>query len=447
MSSSIQVLVNLPLELLLQVWSYVSVMDFISFDTALTNRRLREDWRSTRRNVLLELYLDDEYVIDRKLKGHKDQVRGVVQLADGRLVTACWDKTIRLWNVRNGACQQILTGHTFAIQCMIPMRDGRFASCGNDSTVIIWRVKEKTKHPLYNLILVLLYAIDAILKRFCFFDISIEINKFATSLQDACCYQGYEQQHMLIGHSNFVCCLVQLVDGRIASGSLDKTIKLWNTNTGSCEVTLKGLTHSVLFLKQLPDSRLASCDDTTIRIWNVVSGECEVSWKAYERGLASFVVLSDGRLVSRGEGGIVKVWNVMENECICEQTFPRECKLIYKNNKQDLYGCILVLADGHIAIAIHDTIQVLNIKTGCLKIMQGHTNEINRLIQLTDGRIVSCSRDRTVKIWNIVTGACEHTLNGHEGNVVNIFELLDGRIVSCHSGKNFSLLIWRYLQL
>ena len=59
-----------------------------------------------------------------------------------------------------------------------------------------------------------------------------------------------------------------LSDGTLASGSMDKTIKIWDTSSGTCIKTLKGHTHSVNSLCLLTDGTLASGSyDNTIKIW------------------------------------------------------------------------------------------------------------------------------------------------------------------------------------
>jgi len=64
-------------------------------------------------------------------------------------------------------------------------------------------------------------------------------------------------------------------EGLLASGSWDKTIKLWNVKTGECIRTLNGhdgMVYSVSFDRE---GLLASGSwDNTIKLWNVKTGEC-----------------------------------------------------------------------------------------------------------------------------------------------------------------------------
>ena len=77
----------------------------------------------------------------------------------------------------------------------------------------------------------------------------------------------------LEGHSINVTSLAFLGEGKLASGSDDKTIKIWNTETGNCERTLRGHSDSVRSLAFLGEGRLASgSDDNTIKIWTIETG-------------------------------------------------------------------------------------------------------------------------------------------------------------------------------
>jgi WD40 repeat protein len=72
----------------------------------------------------------------------------------------------------------------------------------------------------------------------------------------------------LQGHSHGVHALAVLPDGRLASASYDKTIRVWRPSTGVCEAVLEH-TDWVNALAVLPNGRLASGDrDGNIRVWS-----------------------------------------------------------------------------------------------------------------------------------------------------------------------------------
>jgi WD40 repeat protein len=66
----------------------------------------------------------------------------------------------------------------------------------------------------------------------------------------------------------------------LASGSEDKTVKIWNTKTGKCDSTLNGHSSFVMSVAWNKDgTKLASGSyDNTVRIWSVGSAftfECQ----------------------------------------------------------------------------------------------------------------------------------------------------------------------------
>ena len=82
---------------------------------------------------------------------------------------------------------------------------------------------------------------------------------------------------MLEGHTGGVTALAALPEGRALSGSWDRTLRLWNLDSGASRV-LKGHTEGVTALVVLPDGRraLSGSWDRTLRLWNLDSGASRV---------------------------------------------------------------------------------------------------------------------------------------------------------------------------
>jgi hypothetical protein len=226
-----------------------------------------------------------------------------------------------------------------------------------------------------------------------------------------------------------VCYVIQLADGRLASGSYH-TVKIWNVTNGTCERTLSGHSSFVRSVIQLADGRLASgSDDKTVKIWNVATGTCERTLSGHMDSVLSVIQLSDGRLASGSGDKTVKIWNVATGTC--ERTLSGHSNSVWS---------VIQLADGRLASGSYDkTVKIWNVDSGaCERTLSGHSSR--SVIQLADGRLASGSRDKTVKIWNVATGTCERTLSGHRSCVYSVIQLADGRLAS--GSRDKTVKIW-----
>ena len=72
------------------------------------------------------------------------------------------------------------------------------------------------------------------------------------------------------GHSSYVSSVAYSPDGtKIISGSDDKTIKIWDANTGQCLKSLEGHSDYVNSVAFSPDGTkiISGSTDTTVKIW------------------------------------------------------------------------------------------------------------------------------------------------------------------------------------
>ncbi|MEH2403619.1 AAA-like domain-containing protein, partial [Nostoc sp.] len=96
------------------------------------------------------------------------------------------------------------------------------------------------------------------------------------NLQTILSSTNIREQNRLEGHRDSINSIVFSPDGKtLASASDDKTIKLWNLDTGKEITTLRGHSDSVISVVFSPDGKtLASASrDKTIKLWNLDTGK------------------------------------------------------------------------------------------------------------------------------------------------------------------------------
>jgi WD40 repeat protein len=128
------------------------------------------------------------------------------------------------------------------------------------------------------------------------------------------------------GHTDVVRSVAFSPDGRqVLSGSDDGTIKLWDTNTGSEIRTFSGHSRRVTSVAFSPDGRqvLSGSYDMTIKLWDVDSGmELRTFFGHTDYAVTSVAFSPDGRQILSGTGdGTTILWDANSGSEI--RTFSR----------------------------------------------------------------------------------------------------------------------------
>ncbi len=116
------------------------------------------------------------------------------------------------------------------------------------------------------------------------------------------------------GHTKCVFSVAFDAHGRtIASGSSDKTVKLWDVKTGNVKGTLEGHASGLYSLSYSPDGKtLASgSDDRTIKLWDAKTGKERTTLRGHVKSVMSVAYSPNGRtLVSGSYDKSCKLWAV-----------------------------------------------------------------------------------------------------------------------------------------
>ena len=120
----------------------------------------------------------------------------------------------------------------------------------------------------------------------------------------------------LEGHSDCIRAAAIAPDGRwVATGSWDKSLRLWDATAGATVRNFAGHTNGVDAAVFSADGRLllSGSWDRTLRLWEVGSGRCLQVLKGHSHYVDSVAISADGRLaISGGEDNTVRTWNTVD---------------------------------------------------------------------------------------------------------------------------------------
>ncbi|KAJ2718767.1 Lissencephaly-1 [Coemansia sp. Benny D115] len=170
----------------------------------------------------------------------------------------------------------------------------------------------------------------------------------------------------------------------LATASEDMTVKIWDSESGDFERTLKGHTKAVQ--KMAFDARgavLVTCSaDLTLRVWDVADEyKCVRTLHGHDHCVSAVAFLGADKLVSASRDKTVKVWE---------------------------------LSTGY-----------------CIRTLTGHAEWVRSVHVSSDARLLcTASNDQSVRLWDPATGECKADLRGHE-NVVEVAKFAPVNAYAC----------------
>jgi WD40 repeat protein len=180
-------------------------------------------------------------------------------------------------------------------------------------------------------------------------------------------------------------------DGKRAlSASRDKTLELWNLESGRRLRKFEGHGSSVTAVAVLPDGKraLSGSDDKTLKLWDLETGQCLRTFARHTGRVTAIAVLPDGKRAVSGNWKTFKFWNLETGEC--------------------------------------------------LRTFEGDSCSVNTFALSVDGKRALERDDRTLRVWDLETGRCLGVWESESG-VACCAAALDVVVISTADGRVLAL--------
>ncbi|MBW4474936.1 MAG: serine/threonine protein kinase [Stenomitos rutilans HA7619-LM2] len=278
----------------------------------------------------------------------------------------------------------------------------------------------------------------------------------------------------LTEHSSWVRAVVIHPDGQsFASGSGDRTIKLWDLATGTLRHTIAANAGWIRAIAvSLDGQTLASCNnDRRLMLWRWENGERLQTLDGHTDWARAVCFSPDGQLLASGsQDKTVRLWHLPtetvarvltgHTHWVIAVAFSPDGGTIVSGSRdktmrmwnsktgalihvledhQDAINAIVFSPDSRVLVSASDdgTIRLWDVPTGKLKqVLAGHTGAVNTLAIAPDGTtLASGSQDMTIKLWSLETGALLHSLTGHTNWVWSVAMGVDAQAPASSSPK------------
>ncbi|MFH0899002.1 MAG: WD40 repeat domain-containing protein, partial [Pseudomonadota bacterium] len=306
------------------------------------------------------------------------------------LASASDDATVRLWDVvGDGKQRSLLRGHESFATRVVFARTGELFSAGKDGTVRQWdlstgvsRALVERRPPVYGLAL-------------------------------------------------------NPIDGRLITGSSDRTIRFWNVDSGGELASLRGHQDVVTSVAVSPDGNAltSSSVDKHVRYWNLDSGDSVVLGR--HQDIVTAVVFSpDGRfVVSSSYDSTLRLWRVDAEASVAEDS-----------GHTGLVRSIDFSPDGSSLVSGGEdrSVRTWNVRSGRQHLLlAGHQGPVTGTAFNPDGRtLASASFDRGIRIWDTASGRSEELAPRHDANAASDVAYSSGGQMLASSDASGHMQLW-----
>jgi WD40 repeat protein/beta-lactamase regulating signal transducer with metallopeptidase domain len=363
------------------------------------------------------------------LEGHENRVKAVTFTPDGKtLATASHDGSVRLWDVAKLVPLTRLDGHVPPVRSIAVSPDGKQLYTGGAQRILkVWDIKSHTESASYELapqhpegeavILAMVYSPDGRL-------LATAHENGLIVLRSASTGELVRTLDPAGGQDEAATCLVFSRDSKtLFTGSADRTVRLWDVETGKTRASLTGHTSWVYALALAPDGKtLASAGyDKVIRLWGLDTLKEKATLSGHKAAVRALAFAPDGKTLASGAGDhSIKLWDL--------DSLKEKATL---TGHEGTVRALTYSPAGLLASGAEDATVRLWDATGASRaVLTGHNNKVTGLVFSPRGRyLVSASMDGTVRLWDTTSGQSLQMFRGHNDALTCLAWAPDGRFL------------------
>jgi WD40 repeat protein len=263
---------------------------------------------------------------------------------------------------------------------------------------------------------------------------------FASGLQSPLPAQDSRVIATLKGHTKWVLSLTFHPDGkRIASGSSDGTVKVWDVASAKEILTIDGHLGSLNGVAYSPNGNwiaAAYAGGRAMKVWDATNGQPSFTVPGYAPSSVGYS--PDGKRIATGNFDMtVRVYDATTGKTL----------LVIGEPSRPRPGVRAVFSpDGkRLARGFDNDVRIWDATTGrVVRTLAGHTEPVLGVTFSPDGkRIAGASMDHTVKVWDATNGKELVTFKGHKGPAGPVaFSPVGSRIASIAAGDESTAKVW-----